>query len=116
MDPLGFGLENFDGIGRWRDSDQGQSIDSAGKLPSGDTFTGPQELKKVLLNRQSDFQHHFTRKLLGFALGRELNKFDACIVDASKKKLQLNGFQSHILVEEIVLSYPFQYRFYKRSE
>lgn len=116
MDPLGFGLENFDGIGRWRESDAGQSIDAAGRLPSGEQFAGPAELKAVLLGRTGDFLNHFSRKMLGFALGRELNKFDACVVETSVKKLQANGFQSQILIEEIACSYPFRNRYYKKSD
>jgi mono/diheme cytochrome c family protein len=114
MDPLGFGLENFDGIGRWRDIDNGQPIDNAGKLPSGDSFSGPNELKSVLMKRSGEFQQHFVRKLLGFALGRELNKFDQCIMEACLKKLSENEFKSQILIEEIALSYPFQYRYHKQ--
>ena len=111
MDPLGFGLENYDGIGRWRDSENGLAIDSAGKLPSGDQFSGPTELKSVLMKRSSEFQQHFIRKLLGFALGRSLNKFDACIVETCMKKLNENEMRSQILLEEIALSYPFQHRY-----
>jgi hypothetical protein len=114
MDPLGFGLENFDGIGRWRETDQGLPVDSAGKLPSGDTFSGPRELKSVLMKRSGEFQQHFVRKLLGFALGRELNKFDQCIVETCVKKLSENELKSQILIEEIALSYPFQYRYHKQ--
>ncbi len=116
MDPLGFGLENFDGIGRWRESEGSLPIDSAGQLPSGETFSGPEQLKAVLLKRSDEFLQHFARKLLGFALGRELNKFDACVVESGVKRLKENGFQSHVLIEEIALSYPFQYRYYKKSE
>lgn len=116
MDPLGFGLENFDGIGRWRETDAGQSIDAAGRLPSGEQFAGPAELKAVLLGRKGDFLNHFSRKMLGFALGRELNKFDACVVETSVKKLQENGYQSQILIEEIACSYPFRNRYYKKSD
>ena len=116
MDPLGFGLENFDGIGRWRDNDNGQPIDNAGQLPSGDSFSGPGELKSVLMKRSGEFQQHIVRKLLGFALGRELNKFDACVVDACLKKLNENEFKSQVVIEEIALSYPFQYRYHKQSE
>jgi hypothetical protein len=116
MDPLGFGLENFDGIGRWRESEGSLPIDSAGQLPSGETFSGPEQLKAVLLKRSDEFLQHFARKLLGFALGRELNKFDACVVESGVRRLKENGFQSHVLIEEIALSYPFQYRYYKKSE
>jgi hypothetical protein len=116
MDPLGFGLENFDPIGRWREQDAGLPIDAAGKLPSGEQFTGPAELKSVLLSRQQDFLNHLSRKLLGFALGRELNKFDACVVESCVKRLHENGLQSRILIEEIACSYPFRNRYYKKSE
>ncbi|ADB18121.1 Protein of unknown function DUF1588 [Pirellula staleyi DSM 6068] len=116
MDPLGFGLENFDGIGRWRDSDNGQPIDSAGQLPSGDSFSGPAELKTVLLKRSEEFQKHFVRKLLGFALGRELNKFDSCVVDQCLKRLKETDLRAAVLIEEIALSYPFQYRYFKSDK
>lgn len=113
MDPLGFGLENFDAIGRWRMEDNGQPVDAAGKLPSGESFSGPEELKQVLLRRSGEFQRHFVRKLLGFALGRELNKFDNCVVDECLKKLQSNEGRAAVLIEEIALSYPFQHRYFK---
>jgi mono/diheme cytochrome c family protein len=116
MDPLGFGLENFDGIGRWRTDDNGQPIDAAGKLPSGDTFSGPEELKSVLLKQNGEFQKHFVKKLLGFALGRPLNKFDDCVVDECLKQLKNNDLRASVLIEEIALSYPFQHRYFKPAK
>lgn len=116
MDPLGFGLENFDALGRWRDQDQGSTIDATGKLPSGDQFNGPQELKEIVLRRGNDFDRHLTRKLLGFALGRSLNKFDDCVVDDSLKKLQANEYRASNIVETIVTSYPFQHRYFKAEQ
>lgn len=113
MDPLGFGLENFDAIGRWRSVDHDLPIDATGKLPSGESFDGPEQLKAVLLNRSAEFEKHFVRKLLGFALGRELNKFDMCVVDDCIKALKENGGRSRVLIEKIALSYPFQHRFFK---
>jgi hypothetical protein len=113
MDPLGFGLENFDAIGRWRSLDHDLPIDATGKLPSGESFDGPEQLKTILLNRSADFEKHFVRKLLGFALGRELNKFDLCVVDDCIKALQENDGRSRVLIEKIALSYPFQHRFFK---
>jgi len=113
MDPLGFGLENFDGIGRWRDSDNGQPIDAQGKLPSGDTFRGPEELKTVILKRRGEFQKHFVRKLIGFAYGRALNKFDQCVVDHCLQQLKANDSKAAVLIEEIALSFPFQHRYFK---
>ena len=116
MDPLGFGLENFDGIGRWRESDNGQPIDAAGKLPSGDHFTGPEELKTVILKRSGEFQKHFVRKLIGYAYGRELNKFDSCVVDQCLKKLKEEDLRAAVLIEEIALSFPFQHRYFKSDK
>lgn len=115
MDPLGFGLENFDGIGRWRESDAGIPIDARGTLPSGENFSGPKELKSIVLKRSDEFKRHFVRKMLGFALGRELNKFDACIVDVTLKRLAAENNRASIIIEEIVRSYPFQYRYHKSA-
>lgn len=116
MDPLGFGLENFDAIGRWRLEDEGHPVDAAGTLPSGEEFTGPEELKAVMLNRQDEFRKHLVRKMLGFALGRPLNKFDECVVDETLKSLSQNEDSAAVLLEEIALSYPFQHRYYKKAD
>jgi hypothetical protein len=114
MDPLGFGLENFDADGRWRADDGGKPLDASGKLPSGETFTGPAELKDVLLKRKDEFLTHFLRKLLGYALGRDLNKFDQCIVENALKALQENDYRAGVAFEAIVLSAPFQQRFARK--
>ena len=72
IDPLGFPLENYDVLGRWRAEDSGKPIDSHGELPDGTQIAGPDELKKVLLERKTEFLRHLTSKLLGYALGRGL--------------------------------------------
>ncbi|WDQ14713.1 DUF1588 domain-containing protein [Rhodopirellula sp. P2] len=113
MDPIGFGLENFDAIGRWRTEQDGQAIDSSGKLPSGETFSGPEELKQLLLRRSGEFKKHFVKKLFGFALGRSLNKFDSCVVDESIEALDANDQRATVVLETIVTSYPFRNRFFK---
>lgn len=110
MDPLGFGLENYDAIGRWRNKDGGVAIDASGTLPSGESFRGPAELKRILVARQDEFQLHAIRKLVGFALGRELNKFDQCVIDASMKRLREER-SADVILEEILMSYPFQHRY-----
>ncbi len=115
MDPLGFGLENFDAIGRWRDRDGEAQIDSTGKLPSGETFNGPEELKRVLLKRSGEFKRHFARKMLGFALGRELNEFDDCVINDTMKALDANDQRASVIIETIVTSYPFQHRYFKAA-
>lgn len=114
MDPLGFGLENFDPIGRWRTVDEGEPVDSTGQLPSGEKFTSPEQLKKILMGRKDEVLAHLSRKLLGYALGRALNKFDQCVVDDSLKALKASGHRSSALIETIVLSYPFQHRYAKK--
>lgn len=115
MDPLGFCLENYDAIGRWRDTEQGLTIDAAGELPSGEKVVGPEGLKQALLNREQEFYRHFTRKMIGFALGRGLDEFDECLVDRCLRLLGENKSRSGILIEEICRSYAFQYRYFKPS-
>ena len=87
MDELGFALENFDAIGEWRDIDAaGSPIDASAKLPDGTAFTGPAELRKVLLNHSDDFLTTLTEKLLTYALGRGLEAADAPAVRRIKRE------------------------------
>jgi len=111
MDPIGFGLENFDPIGRWRDEQAGQPIDSEGILPSGEVFNGPAELKRILLARKDDFARNFTRKLIGYALARPLTRYDDCVINDSLAALQTNDYRPSHLIEAAVLSYPFRHRY-----
>ena len=114
MDPLGFGLENFDVLGRWRDEDGGRPVDARGTLPSGETFASPAELKAVLLARKDEFIRHLARKLLGYALGRELTRFDQCVIDDALKAAREGEYRALTLFETIALSYPFNHRFAKK--
>jgi hypothetical protein len=111
MDPIGFGLEGFDPIGRWRTEDAGLPIDAKGELPTGETFEGPQGLKDILMARKDDFARNLTRKMLGYALGRSLVRQDDCVVNACMEALQANEYRASHLFAEIVLSYPFRHRF-----
>jgi len=115
MDPLGFGLENYDAIGRWRSEDAGMPIDASGTLPPQGGFNGPEELKARLLARQGEFLRHFTRKLLGYALGRELDEFDQCVVDRTLRRLAAAENRAGVVVEEIVASFPFRHRYHKAT-
>jgi Protein of unknown function (DUF1592)/Protein of unknown function (DUF1588)/Protein of unknown function (DUF1585)/Protein of unknown function (DUF1587)/Protein of unknown function (DUF1595)/Planctomycete cytochrome C len=110
IDPIGFGLENYDLLGRWRTEDGGKAIDATGELPDGTKFDGPQELKQVLLARKDEFVKHLTRKMLGFALGRGLTVEDHCAVEEIAKKVREGDYRSQVLIAEIVCSVPFRYR------
>lgn len=114
IDPLGFGLENFDAIGRWRPS--GRDIDATGKLPTGEAFNGPKELKAVLLKKKPQFVENVTEKLLTFALGRELSSGDAPAVKAIAANLEKNGYKFDVLVLGVAKSFPFQHRRNPRDE
>ncbi|WP_437226795.1 DUF1592 domain-containing protein [Planctomicrobium sp. SH661] len=114
MDPLGFGLENFDPMGRWRADIAGQTIDSTGTLPSGETFNGPVELKTVLMNRKDEVLKHLSRKMYGYAIGRDLNKYDDCVIQNAVEALKKSEYRAATLVEQIVLSYQFRHRYCKK--
>ncbi len=114
MDPLGFGLENFDPIGRFRTEQAGQPVDAAGELPSGEKFNGPRELRAVLLKQKTEFLRNLARKLFGYALGRQLYRFDQCVIDESVKALEAEGYKAPALIERIALSYPFRHRYVKK--
>jgi hypothetical protein len=116
MDPLGFGLENFDVLGRWRETDRDQPIDAKGTLPSGQTFTGPVGLKSLLMERKDDIIKNLVRKMTGYAFGRELNQFDQCVVDRTMETLQKNDYRASVLVEQIATSFPFRHRFYPKQD
>jgi uncharacterized protein DUF1588/uncharacterized protein DUF1585/uncharacterized protein DUF1587/uncharacterized protein DUF1595/uncharacterized protein DUF1592 len=110
IDPLGFALENFDVLGRWRTEDGGRKIDAAGELPDGTRFDGPEELKAMLMSRKDVFIKNLTTKMLGYALGRGLTLQDSCTVDAIVTKLKQDDYKAQTLVTEIVLSMPFRYQ------
>ena len=110
MDPLGFGLESFDAIGQWRTEISGEPVDASGEMTTGEKFTGPAELKKLLLNRTDDFTRNLTEKMLAYALGRGLEYYDAPVVKQISKAVQQDEFRAVTLVNEIVKSYPFQHR------
>ena len=111
MDELGFALENFDAIGEWRDSDAaGTPIDASAKLPDGSKFTGPAELRKVLLNHSDDFLTTLTEKLLTYALGRGLDAADAPAIRHIKREAAREQYRFASLIQGIVTSTPFQMR------
>jgi hypothetical protein len=111
MDALGFALENFDAIGRWRTHDGEFPIDASGKLPDGREFDGPGELKSILSDRGNrDFVVCFTKTMLAYALGRELEYYDRCAVDKIDNVLSTDNDRFSTLVVQIIKSEPFQKR------
>ncbi len=110
IDPIGFGLENYDVLGRWRSEDAGKPIDSRGQLPDGTMFEGPRELKSVLFKRKGVFLRNLISKMLGYALGRGLTMEDRCTVESVASKVEANGYSAHTMVIEIVNSVPFRYQ------
>jgi len=111
LDPIGFGLENFDAIGRWREKDDsGGPIDAAGELPDGQRFTSPKELKAIIAARKTEVVRNLTEKLLSYALCRPLEGYDEFVVDRVMETLTKDDNRMQTLITEVVLSYPFTHR------
>ena len=109
MDPLGFALENYDGVGKWRVKDVGVVIDASAKLPDGTEFTGPAGLKQALLNGHRDeYLQTVTEKLLMYALGRGLEYYDKPAVRAIVREAAGDNYRLSSLITAIVTSTPFQ--------
>ena len=109
MDPIGFGLENFDGIGAWRLQEGNAKIDPSGTLVSGENFNGPKELKRILVKTKKDeFVRCLAEKILTYALGRGLEFYDKCAVDQICKEMQRNDYRISALIRGVVNSTPFQ--------
>jgi hypothetical protein len=107
MDDIGFGLENFDAIGRWRDDDDGRPIDASGELSAGQSFSGPVELVRILKTRSTEFVRVFSERMLTYALGRGLEYYDRCAVDDILKRLRQNDYRFSELILAVVESEPF---------
>lgn len=110
MDPLGFGLENLNAIGQWRDVDGKFPVDASGQLPDGRTFEGPQALKKLLTQNSEQYSEAVTEKLLTYSLGRGLERYDKRVVKEIAANLPKRNYAFSALVENIVNSLPFQQR------
>jgi hypothetical protein len=107
MDAIGFGLENFDAIGRWRERDEGGVVDASGELPGGQKFSGPAQLKAILLTRQDDFARLLTTKLLTYALGRRVEDHDDQAIERIIAATRADGWKLDRMLVEICRSYPF---------
>jgi len=117
LDPIGFGLENFDAIGRWRDRDSnGNPIDAAGELPGGERFSSPKDLKVIIAGRTDALSRNLVEKLLAYALGRRLEGYDEIVVDHLVQEVAADGFRMQTLIKSVVTSYPFLNRRIGRKE
>lgn len=111
LDPIGFGLENFDAIGRWRDrDDNGAAIDASGELADGTRFRGPRELKTMLAGRLDDVSRNLVERLLAYALCRKLEGYDEIVVDDLMQEIARDGYRMQTLITAVVTSYPFTHR------
>ena len=110
IDPLGFALENFDGIGTWRDSTADVKLDTGGVLPTGEKFNGVRELKKIILSKQDIFLRNIAAQTLTYALGRELDYYDEGPLRAILADMKKSDHHLSALVLGVVQSYPFLYR------
>jgi hypothetical protein len=110
MDPLGFSLENFDAIGRWRTAEAGAPVDASGAMPGGSRFEGPTGLRDLLLDHQEQFLRTVTEKLLAYALGRAVQPADAPAIRAIVRDAAAQQYRWSAIVSGIVRSVPFQMR------
>lgn len=111
MDPIGFALENYDAIGKWRTKDEGFAIDASGEMPGGRQFAGADGLKKLLMeDRKDEFVHNLISKATTYALGRGVEYYDECAIQAVKIEMENSGYRFSSMIKAIVHSEPFQKR------
>lgn len=110
IDPLGFTLENYDAIGRWRDEEAGLPIDASSGNELGTSFNGPAGLKRFLITRKDEIAHTLATRLMIFAMGRGLNPADDCVVDRMVAAAKQNDYRLSPMVMELVQSTPFTHR------
>ncbi len=110
MDALGFGLENYDAIGRWRTAENDAPVDASGTLPSGESFESPAELRKILAGDEDAFTRNMTEKMLIYALGRGLDTYDRRTIREIVDQLMGDKYRFQTLIHAIVKSMPFQMR------
>jgi len=110
MDALGFGLENYDAIGKWRTRDGKFPIDSSGTLPDGKTFNGPGQLREALLAQMPDIAQNVVEKMMIYALGRGLQRYDRIVAKEITRSLAAEDYPFQSIVYEVVESLPFRSR------
>jgi hypothetical protein len=116
MDPIGFALENFDAVGRWREFENGSVIDVSGGLPDGSVFAGVENLENGLFERPELFVRTLCEKLLTFALGRGVESYDAPAIRQIVRAAQGDEFRFSTIILGITKSVPFQMRSKSKGE
>jgi hypothetical protein len=107
MDPLGFALESFDGLGKYRTVSDGQPIDTSASLPDGTEFDGISGLRELVLKQRAEFVRTFTEKLLAYALGRSVEYYDLPVVRKIAAEVASNDYRWSSVVSAVVKSVPF---------
>jgi len=107
MDPLGFSLENFDALGKWRTVSDGAPIDASASLPDGSKFDGVKGLRTLLVGHKEDFLRTFTAKLLAYAIGRGTEYYDQPAIRKIVRDAEAENYSWSAIVSGIVKSSPF---------
>ncbi len=110
LDPPGFALENFDPIGKWRDTENGKPLDATGTMPGGKSFATPAEFRRLLMEEKNLFVRSFCTRLLGYATGRTVDLPDQPTLLRLEKILRDNDYRSEPLIIALVKSVPFRSR------
>ena len=109
IDPIGFGLDHFDAVGRYRETEGKKPIDASGELPDGTRFDGVDGLRNYILEKRSDeFARIVVERLLSYALGRELQSYDEPAIAAILRNTRAEGYRAAQVITEIAASFPFQ--------
>lgn len=110
MDQLGFGFENFDATGQWREKDGSFPVEASGELPSGERFSGPAELVQILGKRKHQFTETLASKMLTYALGRGMRPYDQHAIEGIVKRVENEDYRFSAVIKGIVMSRPFRMR------
>jgi hypothetical protein len=110
MDPIGFALENYDAVGAFRTKDGSFDIDPSGEFEDGAKFAGPEDLKRILIDKKEEFVRCLTEKMLTYALGRGVEYYDRPTIEKIVRSMPGHQFKMQSLIREIVLSDPFRKR------
>ncbi|WP_411825497.1 DUF1592 domain-containing protein [Luteolibacter sp. AS25] len=110
IDPIGFGLEAFDAIGRFRTSQNGIPLDTNGTMPDGSSFAGPAELKVALMKQKEPFTRNMVSKILTYAIGRDITPYDRPVIKEITDKVIADNGSIHTAFIEVAKSYPFRFR------